>query len=112
MNKLILFVLIFAMAVFCSQSLAAQTPKLHHKDAGITCDDCHVTKPFEAATIDECVQCHELPEEKSEEEYHGAPDKHDSPHYGPELDCDNCHSEHGESKLYCNECHSFDFKVP
>ena len=34
---------------------------------------------------------------------------HDS-HQGYELDCSNCHSEHGQSIMYCNTCH--DYEVP
>ncbi|WP_372930847.1 cytochrome c3 family protein [Shewanella putrefaciens] len=98
-------------AVLCFANIAvAKTIKPHHKEADLSCNSCHVSKPFESVPMEQCLACHELPQKK--EDYHGAPDKHDSPHYGTKLECENCHAEHEASENYCNNCHEFDFKVP
>lgn len=98
-------------AVLCFANIAvAKTIKPHHKEADLSCNSCHVSKPFESVPMEQCLACHELPQKK--EDYHGAPDKHDSPHYGTKLECENCHAEHETSENYCNNCHEFDFKVP
>jgi Zn finger protein HypA/HybF involved in hydrogenase expression len=110
MCKLILKAALVMIAVVGTQAFAANTMKPHHQAAGLKCNSCHATTPFQAVSTDQCVKCHQLPQKKTD--YHGAPDKHDSPHYGPTLDCDNCHHEHEASENYCNNCHDFDFKVP
>jgi Zn finger protein HypA/HybF involved in hydrogenase expression len=110
MCKLILKAVLVMTAIVGIQAFAANTMKPHHQAAGLKCNSCHATTPFQAVSTDQCVQCHQLPQKKTD--YHGAPDKHDSPHYGPTLDCDNCHHEHEASENYCNNCHEFDFKVP
>ncbi|WOT04722.1 cytochrome c3 family protein [Shewanella youngdeokensis] len=109
-TRMTMIVFLMSLIVFGPTIAYAQTMKPHHKNAGLECSDCHITKPFEEVLMDQCQSCHDIPEKK--EDYHGAPDKHDSPHYGPELECDNCHAEHEESDNFCNSCHEFDFKVP
>lgn len=110
-KSIVLLTLIFLLAVLYSLAMAEKIIKPHHQANGIGCRDCHTTDPPEAVTIEQCIICHDLPEEK--EDYHdGDPDKHDSPHYGPELECENCHVEHGESVNFCADCHNFNFKVP
>jgi Zn finger protein HypA/HybF involved in hydrogenase expression len=107
---LILLTLSFLTVLFSLPISAAQTLRPHHRDNGLSCEDCHTTSQAEAVPMEQCLTCHTLPEPKSD--YHGAPDKHDSPHYGPELECENCHHEHEESENFCADCHDFDFKVP
>ncbi|MCD8476126.1 MAG: cytochrome c3 family protein [Shewanella fodinae] len=29
-----------------------------------------------------------------------------------DIHCTSCHKGHEQSKVYCNECHSFDLKIP
>ncbi|WP_376711935.1 cytochrome c3 family protein [Shewanella profunda] len=94
----------------CTNAIAANEIRLHHKEAGLKCNSCHINKPFDSVEMEQCLTCHKLPEKKTD--YHGAPDKHDSPHYGITLECENCHREHSESEDYCANCHDFNFKVP
>lgn len=110
MNINNLAILLTATLICSSQSFAMNEIKSHHKDAGLTCKSCHISKPFAAVEMDQCLTCHEQPKQK--EDYHGAPDAHDSPHYGTSLECENCHIEHGESENFCNSCHEFEFNVP
>ncbi len=99
------------LALFVSGSAwAIPQMKPHHKENGLSCKDCHLIKPREAVPMEQCLTCHDLPEAK--DDYSGPPDQHDSPHYGPELECENCHHEHMESENFCSSCHEFDFKVP
>lgn len=105
----LLLLTILALSVGALVS-AAETMKPHHGSNGLACDDCHSGNQNEPAGMEQCLNCHELPEQK--EDYHGAADEHDSPHYGPELECENCHHEHQASENFCNSCHDFDFKTP
>jgi len=109
--KFTIWTLFFLLAVcFSSQALAAPEMKSHHKNNSLSCEDCHTMSPAEAVSMDQCLLCHELADGK--DDYHGAPDKHDSPHYGPELECENCHHEHSPSENFCADCHNFEFNVP
>ncbi|TKB46205.1 cytochrome c3 [Ferrimonas sediminicola] len=98
------------VAMTGAQVTAANAIKPHHQEAGLNCKSCHQSAPFEPVGMEQCLNCHALPEQKSD--YHGAPDKHDSPHYGVKLECENCHFEHEESENYCANCHDFEFNVP
>lgn len=110
MGNKILLALVAVLLLGSGQVGAEQTMKPHHQENQLSCSDCHITTPEQAVPMEQCLNCHEIPEPK--DDYHGAPDKHDSPHYGPELECENCHHEHTESENFCNSCHDFDFKVP
>lgn len=105
-----LFLLIVLTIFGVPQVMAAYEMKPHHKENDLSCTDCHTKSPEEAVPTAQCLTCHELPEGR--ELYHGAPVPHDSPHYGPEVDCALCHYEHQKSENYCNNCHDFDFQVP
>ena len=110
MDKKLILTLLTVLTLFFTHYASAKTMKSHHKNAGLNCADCHISKPFEAAPMEQCLTCHELPQKR--QDYHGAPDKHDSPHYGVELECENCHAEHETSENFCNNCHEFEFNVP
>lgn len=112
MNRkyLVLLFLGFVTLFLGVQICAAKTMKPHHSSNALSCNDCHTNTPPEAVPMEQCLTCHDLPAGK--EDYHGAPDKHDSPHYGPELECENCHFEHQESVNFCADCHDFIFNVP
>jgi hypothetical protein len=108
--KKLLFLVIVLTVFGVAQVMAAVSVKPHHKENGLSCKDCHTTAPKEAVPTAQCLTCHDLPE--AMEVYKGAPVAHDSPHYGPGIDCALCHQEHGQSENYCNNCHDFDFQVP
>lgn len=103
------FLILLAVAAF-SFAGPEQTIKKHHSENGLSCSDCHTSDPPQPVATEQCLNCHERQEAKVD--YSGEPDKHDSPHYGPELDCGNCHHEHRVSENFCAECHEFDFVVP
>ncbi len=109
-EKIILFVLMGLLLFPAPRVFAGQPMKPHHRDSGLSCADCHAAEPAASVPMEQCLNCHQLPEPKND--YHGAPDKHDSPHYGPELECENCHHEHEASEDFCAQCHEFDFQVP
>ena len=59
-----------------------------------------------------CFACHgsykDLAEKTAKLE---EPNPHKSHHYGEGIACTSCHSEHGQSKVYCNECHEFKYTI-
>ena len=85
---------------------------LHHL-AGAACGDCHenIDAP-KAVTSKKCFACHGPPKKLVEMTAAVKPNPHNSPHYGPEADCDLCHHQHRKSENFCNECHSYDFVIP
>lgn len=94
--------------------LKGKLPASHvHHLAGMTCGDCHedIDDP-EIVPPDKCLDCHGPAEELAKMTETLSPNPHNSPHYGPELDCDLCHHIHEESENFCNECHSFEFVIP
>ena len=85
-----------------------------HVAMGLTCATCHgpdKTNPVEP-TIETGSQCHNIKQlvEKTKDVKPHNP--HTSPHYQDQLDCINCHIQHGETENFCDQCHQFGFKVP
>ena len=83
-----------------------------HGLAGQTCASCHGSGKPTAVTTDKCVSCHDLDKLVARTAQVKPKNPHTSPHYGKELDCDNCHVQHGRSVNFCNDCHEFSFVVP
>lgn len=94
-------------------SLAGKMTGSHaHGLAGQTCASCHGSgKPAPVATA-KCTSCHDLDKLVAKTAKVKPKNPHTSPHYGKDLDCDNCHLQHGKSVNFCNDCHEFDFRVP
>ena len=63
-------------------------------------------------TIETCTQCHDLKKLVAKTETVKPTNPHFSPHYQDQLDCTNCHLQHGPTENYCDQCHQFNFKVP
>lgn len=84
----------------------------HHEIAEMRCEDCHQISMPKALTTDECLLCHGNIEEVAEATEGLDPNPHNSPHYGPELDCELCHHEHAESENFCAQCHEWELRVP
>ncbi len=108
-----------------------------HKDGETTlyCNTCHsfqVESRNAMVTVSDkgCLKCHESYEKmskamtlifppfvktevrKSCTKWEAFPVNPHESHYG-EMKCTQCHSIHGESRLYCNTCHDFrDIDVP
>jgi hypothetical protein len=95
-------------------TLAGKLPAAHaHALAGEGCASCHgaTGKPAAVAT-ERCLSCHALDKLVARTAQVKPKNPHTSPHYGKELDCDNCHVQHGRSVNFCNDCHEYAFRVP
>ena len=108
--------LLFAALIPFTQA-AAQAPTLSadmHKAKGVTCVDCHGNakkKTFVAA--ERCLGCHGSPADLVKKTAHVKPENpHDSPHWGPTMECNVCHRQHEKTVNWCNHCHAYGFKVP
>lgn len=84
-----------------------------HIANGIGCADCHggEENPESKGAVQPCLDCHGgysgMAEATQKEE---GPNPHDS-HEG-EIPCNECHQPHQPSVDYCEQCHTFSFKVP
>lgn len=110
MKKFLYIFCVLLAVVMLGSVTYAKSLRPHHKEAGIKCNDCHEKGKKSAVPMKTCRICHEA--EPPLKNFEGPPNPHDSPHYGPDLDCDNCHHEHELSELICEDCHFFDFKTP
>lgn len=85
--------------------------KQRHARHGIQCGDCHGTDPSaQPPTMAKCLQCHGSYKDMAVLTKNLHPNPHDS-HRG-EVKCRQCHKEHQNSELSCNQCHVFEMKVP
>jgi hypothetical protein len=84
----------------------------HKKYAELTCKDCHPAPTPERLRTEQCLSCHGSLEEVAGATKNSDPDPHNSPHYGPGLDCDLCHHEHSVSENFCSQCHEWELIVP
>ncbi|MCF8068208.1 MAG: cytochrome c3 family protein [Desulfobacterales bacterium] len=111
----IFLISLFYQTVFSSDVLGnANSLKAYHSDAELSCNDCH-TVENEVQNIpatDDCLECHGDMEAVAQLTADKDPNPHDSPHYGPYLDCDLCHHEHKISENYCGGCHEWVSSVP
>ena len=127
-------IIIIIFSLFCFSAFAQSTAanaadaplgksiKPYHSqvmpaDSDESCETCHNTKKPIAAPLndDNCLTCHGTPEEVAAQTEppattdHPQPNPHNSIHYGTDVPCSVCHSEHKKSELYCNNCHMFEF---
>ena len=108
-------ILISALAAFglAMQAQAAEFGADRHVKKGVPCEACHgAKKEIAYPTIDQCKVCHQLDALSTKTKDTKPSNPHVSPHYGKTLDCTLCHVQHAETVNYCNQCHSFNFKVP
>ncbi len=94
------------------RSAAAEEFKQRHQTFGIECTACHgaeldfsVVPPME-----QCLACHESYDAVAKLTADVVPNPHHS-HMG-EVPCSDCHSEHQEFQLSCNQCHIFEMDFP
>lgn len=88
-----------------------------HSSRGATCQSCHEDAQggtYQTPDADACYSCHSAATIiKATAGYEDTTlpmqNPHDS-HVGTPR-CSSCHSNHGDSKLYCNECHMPDFEI-
>ena len=100
-----------------SSVFAAPILKEHHKNAELSCKDCHQDNKKKVMPDQQvCLDCHgELSEivalgEQPKSECNDDLNPHNSKHYSDSLSCFACHREHSESKIYCNNCHMFTYE--
>lgn len=103
--------LAFSILLVISGQVLAQNSK--HQLKGVDCVQCHGdTKKFVEVEKDQCITCHTPEQLVAKTENVQPKNPHNSPHYGTDAECSLCHKEHEPSENYCNQCHTFDFKVP
>lgn len=85
-----------------------------HQANGVGCADCHgKAKKKTAVAAEKCLECHGPATELAKKTAAVKPENpHDSPHWGPGMDCTVCHRQHEATVNWCNHCHAFGFKVP
>ncbi|WP_316415611.1 cytochrome c3 family protein [Mesoterricola silvestris] len=106
------------LAGLMSLTLAAAPPAPMaadmHKAKGVSCVDCHgpaKVKTFVPAQV--CLRCHGPAEDLVKKTAAVKPENpHDSPHWGPTMECNICHRQHEKPVNWCNHCHVYGFKVP
>ncbi|GGI71403.1 cytochrome c3 family protein [Shewanella gelidii] len=100
-------VLSLALSVFAAGAFSADKPLLEsvHKDLGLTCKDCHSSKPFNEPPVTACFECHDTKELAKETADHPITNPHENRHFGTETNCNYCHHQHKESENYCGSCH-------
>ena len=108
--------LLLASLLPFAQAAAPPTPMAAdmHKAKGVGCVDCHGTakkKTFVPAQT--CLRCHGPAEDLVKKTAAVKPENpHDSPHWGPTMECNICHRQHEKPVNWCNHCHAYGFKVP
>ncbi len=85
-----------------------QHESLHEN--GKSCTACHETEKGQyVPDYNVCIGCHGDGEDMAEATSELDPNPHISNHYGTDVDCTACHSEHGKSVAVCTRCHSFEY---
>ncbi len=106
---------VLSMALlFATASAYAATGAERHVAKGVQCTVCHGpdTANPQIPTIDNCKTCHDIKALVEKTKNVKPQNPHFSPHYQDQLDCTNCHMMHEEPVNFCDQCHSFGFKVP
>lgn len=103
--------LLLGLAVSAS---AAPLGADRHGAKRVPCSACHGEGSEQRATptIKQCSTCHAVAPLVAKTAALKPHNPHTSPHYGAELECTNCHVQHGPTEDFCAQCHSFGFKVP
>ena len=104
--------MLFSVSLMARQPVPAVPSIDKHAQTGVACARCHTeAPPAKAVSFQKCQSCHgdneamgKISEKKVD------PDPHYS-HLGA-VGCTECHKNHNESVLLCNECHKFDLKTP
>ena len=106
-----------ALAALLAANVQAADAKFgadRHVAMGLTCETCHGPDKANRVepTIETCTQCHNVKQLVDKTKNVKPTNPHVSPHYQDQLDCINCHFQHGETENFCDQCHQFGFKVP
>ncbi len=102
-----------ALALTGATAMSAPVPTLKgaHKAMNLPCETCHgSSKICEVPQEEACFKCHGSREAIKKLTANLKP----NPHFGHDetVSCFECHKEHQESTLLCNDCHQFKFKTP
>ncbi len=119
MKKLFFFIVFLTACLSIAVARPAMaSPAMQAKHQSVTCQQCHGEATPTAAVKINCTQCHGSAEDvakKTAEKYKKHYNPHEPLHYGTYALCENCHRQHGESRLECNNsnCHKeFKYLVP
>ena len=82
-----------------------------HAEARVSCSSCHLKFSVEEeVSIEVCLKCHGSYADLAIVTKGAEPNPHES-HLG-KINCTLCHKIHEPSTDFCEQCHSFEFKVP
>ena len=109
------FNIVLALVLGGLVSLSAQAieQRAWHKDViGKDCKVCHDNGIKQFPSDQSCLQCHDVDElakktARSEEDKWQNP--HNNLHYGKDLPCQECHSEHKTKEPLCSSSHTFKY---
>ena len=103
---------IAASLTIASSAFGASFCSDRHIEKGVKCESCHgQNKEIDSPSIKQCTVCHDSEQLAQKTKDVKPQNPHKSPHYGTQLDCVLCHVQHDEPENYCDQCHSFKFKV-
>lgn len=90
----------------------ATAVKQRHQSMGVNCAGCHgPEQDFSVVPpMDVCLKCHESYDAVAARTADVVPNPHHS--HMDEVTCTDCHSEHQEPRVSCNQCHEFQMSVP
>ena len=110
--KLVGWVCAAALALTSSMALAQSMPlKGAHKAMNLPCEACHGKAAVKEVPQEEaCMKCHQSRKAVQEKTAKLKP----NPHFGHDdtVSCFDCHKEHEDSVLICDQCHQFGYKTP
>lgn len=95
-------------------TLSAQAFEIRdwHKEAGLDCKTCHQGAPKGYPADDACQACHDvddLAQQTARPEEDKWQNPHNNLHYGKDIPCVECHSEHSTKPPMCDQCHTFKY---
>lgn len=106
--------LLTALVCLTASFSAAAAPALadRHVTRGAKCESCHPSAPPKASDVTDaqCFVCHGDYAKVAARTEKKDINPHES-HQG-EVPCMRCHSGHKQSRMFCNDCHEFNVKVP
>lgn len=103
--KLLASTLLLASAAGMAVAMPLTGEMSVHQKAGVDCVKCHGDKAPAKPAKEVCFKCHGSYDDVAAKTAGLIPNPHAS-HMG-ELECTVCHKAHKESKVYCNDCHTF-----
>ncbi|TKB54962.1 cytochrome c3 family protein [Ferrimonas aestuarii] len=101
------------LALAISLPATALDKREHHEAVyEMGCDTCHDQGVGKFPSDEACYQCHDADktaEMTKREGKYAKQNPHDSMHYGKDVPCQECHSEHSHKQALCQDCHTFKY---